>query len=150
MLLEKFCGLPPFLLLSRCMTKPANWPVRLVKTKTSLGIHPVWSESSLSALRKVGSLATHIAHSRDLSDRTNAQADLSLRWEHRSFCQFCCALAYLKNQQSKGDNFVHSFDHQIILHSSTLFFNNSVCHIIIWATSQENMSSRFETRLHHL
>ena len=35
----------------------------------SLGIRPVWSESSLSAWRKLGSLATHWAHSED-SDQT--------------------------------------------------------------------------------
>ena len=39
------------------------------KTQTSLGIHPVWSESLLSAWRKLGSLATHWAHSED-SDQT--------------------------------------------------------------------------------
>ena len=33
--------------LSRLMTKPSNWPVRPAKTQISLGIHPVWSESSL-------------------------------------------------------------------------------------------------------
>ena len=38
------------------MTKPTKWPVRPAKTQISLGI---WSESSLSAWRKVGSLATH-------------------------------------------------------------------------------------------
>ena len=32
------------------------------KTPISLSIHPVWSESSLFAWRKVGSLATHWAH----------------------------------------------------------------------------------------
>ena len=35
----------------------------------SLGIRPVWSESSLSTWRKLGSLATHWAHSED-SDQT--------------------------------------------------------------------------------
>ena len=35
------------------------------KTQISLGIHPVWSESSLSAWRKLESLATHWAHSED-------------------------------------------------------------------------------------
>ena len=35
------------------------------KTQVSLGILPVWSESSLSAGRKLGSLATHWAHSND-------------------------------------------------------------------------------------
>ena len=37
--------------------------VRPAKTQVSLGIRPVWSESSLSAWRKLGSLATHCAHS---------------------------------------------------------------------------------------
>ena len=36
---------------------------------SDLGIRPVWSESSLSAWRKLGSLATHWAHSED-SDQT--------------------------------------------------------------------------------
>ena len=51
------------------MTKPIKWHVHPAKTQISLGIHPVWSESSLSAWRKLGSLATHLAHSED-SDHT--------------------------------------------------------------------------------
>ena len=43
--------------------------VRPAKTQISLGICPVWSESSLSAWRNLGSLATHWAHSED-SDQT--------------------------------------------------------------------------------
>ena len=43
--------------------------VRPAKTQISLGIHPVWSESSLSAWKKLGSLATHWAHS-EYSDQT--------------------------------------------------------------------------------
>ena len=39
--------------------------VRPAKTQISLGIRPVWSESSLYAWRKLGSLATHLAHSED-------------------------------------------------------------------------------------
>ena len=39
------------------------------KTQISLGIRPVWSESSLSAWRKLGSLATHWVHSKD-SDKS--------------------------------------------------------------------------------
>ena len=39
--------------------------VRPAKTQISLGIRPVWSESSLSAWRKLGTLATHSAHSKD-------------------------------------------------------------------------------------
>ena len=44
------------------MTKPTKWYVRPAKTQISLGIRPVWSESSLSAWRKLDSLATHWAH----------------------------------------------------------------------------------------
>ena len=40
--------------------------VRPAKTQISLGIRPVWSESSLSAWRKLGSLADHQAHSEDI------------------------------------------------------------------------------------
>ena len=43
--------------------------VRAAKTQISLGIRPVWSESSLSPWRKLGSLATHLMHSED-SDQT--------------------------------------------------------------------------------
>ena len=39
------------------------------KSQISLGIRPVWSESSLSAWRNLGSLATHWVHSED-SDQT--------------------------------------------------------------------------------
>ena len=55
--------------LSRLMTKPTKWHVCPAKTQISLGISPVWSESLLSARRKLGSLATHWAHSKD-SDQT--------------------------------------------------------------------------------
>ena len=55
--------------LSRPMTKPTKWHVRPATTQISLGIRSVWSESSLSAWRKFGSLATHWAHSED-SDQT--------------------------------------------------------------------------------
>ena len=43
--------------------------VHPVKTQISLGVRPVWSESWLSAWRKLGPLATHWAHSED-ADQT--------------------------------------------------------------------------------
>ena len=55
--------------LSRLVRKPTNWHERQAKTQISLGICPVWSESLLSAWRKLMSLATHWAHSED-SDET--------------------------------------------------------------------------------
>ena len=60
------------------------------------GLRPVWAESSLSAWRNLGSLATHWAHSERLwSDWADAHADLSLRWAHRSFCWFCQTAAQI-------------------------------------------------------
>ena len=57
------------------MTKPT------AKTQISLDISPILLESSLSAWRKVGSLATHWAHSEDWSDWAD-EAELSLCWAH--------------------------------------------------------------------
>ena len=53
--------------MSCFMTKPTKWPVPPAKTQISL--RPVWSESSQSTWRKVGSLPTHWVHSED-SDQT--------------------------------------------------------------------------------
>ena len=74
------------------------------KTQISLGIRPVWSESSLSAWRNLGPSATHWAHSVDSdqtgwmprlwSDWADAQADLSLRWAHTHFVRF--VMSWLK------------------------------------------------------
>ena len=60
-----FILLAKWLNMNHDMTKPIKWHVRPAKTQISLGIRPVWSESSLSAWRKLGSLATHWAHSKD-------------------------------------------------------------------------------------
>ena len=49
--------------------KTNKMSVRPAKTQISMGIRPVWSDSSLSAWRKPGSLASHWAHSED-SDQT--------------------------------------------------------------------------------
>ena len=51
------------------LTKPTKWPVRPAKTQISLGIRPVWSESSLSSWRNIGPLTTYWAYSDD-SDQT--------------------------------------------------------------------------------
>ena len=72
---------PPYDKTNKVSVHPA-------KTQISLGIRPVWSESSLSAWRKLGSLATYWAHSEDWSDWAYAQADPSLRWAHMPFCWF--------------------------------------------------------------
>ena len=72
--------------LSRLMSKPTKWPVRPAKTQISLGIRPVWSESSLSAWRKLGSLATHWAYNED-SDQTGRMPRLIWVFARRT-CHF--------------------------------------------------------------
>ena len=71
--------------------------VRPVKTQISLGICSVWSGSLLSAWRKLGSLATHWAHSEDWSDWVDARANLSLLGAC-SFCWFCHVTAQMLKQ----------------------------------------------------
>ena len=73
--------------LSSLMIKPTKWHICQAKTLISLGICPVWSESSLSAWRKLGSLATHWAQSKD-SDQTGGI---------QSFCWFCHEAAHLRS-----------------------------------------------------
>ena len=55
--------------------KTSKMAVRSAKTQISLGIRPVWSESSLSARRKLGSLATQWAQGED-SDQTGRMPKL--------------------------------------------------------------------------
>ena len=64
--------------------KTNNVAVRPAKTQISLGslgIRPIWSESSLSAWRNTGFSVTHWAH--------------WVRWAHRLFCWFCRAAAQM-------------------------------------------------------
>ena len=55
--------------------KTNNVAMHPAKTQISLGIPPVWSESSLSSWRNLGSLATHWANSED-SDQTGRMSRL--------------------------------------------------------------------------
>ena len=70
--------------------------MRPAKTQISLGIRPVWSESSLSAWRNHGSLATHSAHSED-SEQTGRMPRLI--WVFAGctliFCWFCHVVAHM-------------------------------------------------------
>ena len=83
--------------MSQHTTKPTKWHKHPAKTQISLGTLPVWSESSLSTWRKLGSEATHWMHSEDWSDWADANADLSLRWAH-----ICRALAQIHFSKKKS------------------------------------------------
>ena len=65
------------------------------KTQISLGIRPVWSECSLCPRWLAEDPRFLHADSKDSSDWMDAQADLSLRWSHSSFCWFCHVAAQM-------------------------------------------------------
>ena len=73
--------------MSRLTTKPTKWYVRPAKTQISLGIRPVWSESSLCAQRVAKDPSFLHADSENFAQ--TAQSDLSLRWARMPFCWFC-------------------------------------------------------------
>ena len=54
--------------------------VRPAKTQISLGIRPIWSETSLSARKKIGSLATYWAHREDPDQTGYTVILLVLSW----------------------------------------------------------------------
>ena len=68
--------------------KTNKMSVRTAKTQISLGIGPVWSESSLCAKRVAKDPSFLPADSEDWSDWADAQADLSLRWAHTHIVGF--------------------------------------------------------------
>ena len=71
--------------------------VRPAKTQISLGIRPVWSESSLCAQWVAKDPSFLHADSEDWSEWADAQADLSLRWAHTHFVGFVMSrLKYTK------------------------------------------------------
>ena len=89
--------------LSHLVTKLTKWHVRPAKTQISLGICPIWSESSLSQpahppsliivfdvrMKKAWVLSYSLSAQRRLwSDWVDAQADLSLCWAHSHFVGF--------------------------------------------------------------
>ena len=74
----KICNRLQLIMIYR-LRLPQAWCT--AKTQISLGIRPVWSESSLSAWRKHKSLATHWAQWRLWSDWADIN-DLSLCWAH--------------------------------------------------------------------
>ena len=146
--------------LSHLMTKPTKWHVRLAKPQISLGICQVWSESLLSAWRKIGSLATRCEHSEDWSDWVDAQ----LIWVLPGRTVSLLVLSW-------GGSFVTVFDIDSLwilleLHHNktclcymwTTKMQISLCIHAVWsapllftawiqATSRENLSSEFSTRV---
>ena len=66
------------------------------RRQISLGIRPVWSVFAVRMKKHWALNYLLSAQWRLWSDRADAQADLSLRWAHLSFCWFCCAWAQIE------------------------------------------------------
>ena len=92
---KRISGKPWKYKMSHNITKWTKWAVRPANTQISLGIRPVWSESSLCAQWVAKDPRFLHANSEDWSDWADAKADLSLRWAQRSFSWFCHAAAQI-------------------------------------------------------
>ena len=75
--------------------KTNKMSVRPAKTQTSLGIRPVWPESSLSAWRNLGSLATHRVHSEILIRLSGCPGWSESSLGAQSLCWFCHVAAHM-------------------------------------------------------
>ena len=105
--------------LSRRMTKPTKWPVHPAKTQISLGIYPVWSESSLCAKD------TSFFHVDSEDSDQNAQADLSLLGAQVILLVLLCCSSFLSPVQLL-------IELRTLLQASIIFLNN-VSLILTWS-----------------
>ena len=94
--------------MSQHTTKPTIRSVWPAKTRISLYIHPIWQGFLFIPLWIAWGCTNHVI-SEDCSDCVDAQADLSLRWLHKSYCRFCCALVHIcfyKSSQTGPKSFI--------------------------------------------
>ena len=99
--------------------KTNKMTVRPAKTQISLGIRPVWSETSLSAWRNIGPLATHWAHSQD-SDQTGRMLRLIWVFAGRTLTlSVCHAVTHIHCKCSN----VYSTIHNILWYDKVYFIN---------------------------
>ena len=107
--------------LSQRMLKPTIvWPAKI---QISLYIHTVWQRFSFIPVWITGGCRKLIGSAETLIRFADVQADLSLRWLHKSYCRFYCALAHLYPEPKRqgfqhftNDSNKHSFveiDHEI-------------------------------------
>ena len=81
--------------------KSNKMAVRTARTSVSLGIRPVWSESLLSAWRKLGSLAIHWVHSED-SDQIWRMPRLIRVFDGSTLILFCFDMSWLILSRRNG------------------------------------------------
>ena len=114
--------------------KTNNVTVCPAKTQISLGIRPVWSESSLCAQWVPKDPSFLHADSEDWSDWADAQADLSLRWAHNHTVGFVMRrLIFISFQTGK----IQVTSQQ--MHLFQVYY--------IWTSSRENLSLRYSDQV---
>ena len=86
--------MPGYTICSGKLKKPGMCTQQRTDQTGWMSICPVWSEYLLGAKLAVKVPTLLHADSKYWSDWADAQADLSLRWVHRSFFWFCHALAH--------------------------------------------------------
>ena len=80
-----------YLYIRQRMIELTKWHLRLAKTQISLGICPVWSESSLSAQWVAKDPMFLHADSKEAERMPRL---ICLRWAHVPFCWFCRVVAH--------------------------------------------------------
>ena len=106
--------------------------VRPAKTQISLGIRPVWTESSLSAGRKLGCLATHWWHSED-SDHTGRMPRLFCVFAGRTGHFVGFVVLWLKSTKWS----VHPEWNNISLSIRPVWSDSSLC--TLWVTKNRGI-----------
>ena len=91
--------------LSHCTTKPTKWPVHPAKTQISLGIHPVWLETSLCNLWTAKN-QTFLHADREDSDQTGRMPRLIWVFAGRigQFAGFVVLLLILVGSEQNSEN----------------------------------------------
>ena len=86
--------------------KTSKMTVRPAKTQISLGIRPVWSESSLCTLWVAKDPSFLHADSEDSDQTGRIPRLIYLRWAHMPFCWFCYEVALNLSADFKSSNAV--------------------------------------------
>ena len=127
------------------MTKPTKWHVHPGKTHISLGIHPVWSESSLCDQWVAKDPSFLHADSED-SDQTRQMPRLIWVFTGRTFILlvlswggWCCSCFLFQSVEGRQVDEVVQSKYQT---KESGFWWWST----IWASSQGNLSSGFATK----
>ena len=127
--------------------KKSKMNVRPAKTQISQGMRQVWSESSLSAWRNIGSIATHWAQGKTLIRLGGCPGWSESSLGAHLFCWFCHETSYLMLKASfcilhKGSN--DSVQYIFLLPLKTLTSQKRTRHVLLLIMRHCRNVSRFK------